>query len=1267
MSIVNFPKNPTDGQIFTVMSGLVYKYSKKQNSWKRIYGETVGLATPLSNGLMSKDDYTKLSNLKIPPVQSSITGEDCDNVFKSGIVGLYSTDGSIKIAHNLTVGSSLKAWTLGNNVAGYNFTIDLNYLISEMKKRGNYTEKIIAGDKGIKGKKGDPGENNLDTGPVGDIGEPGRNSTYNGIITSESLNFEISNKNKSRAIVDIKTEEISDTENYLVFTRANINNPDACPDSIIPKEFSSNWIVALNTGNLKLVKTNQSSFGDNAFSCMICASSVHYINIKPILDEIKNRFYKIINKIKLDNEILLESWLKTMVSVFNIQKSALCCALENCKSRVRNQDTRRYIEQSMISAAASNFKLVISSDGDDRKNTDLSAGKNCNFAETNSDNVKYGNCNKGECTVLIDLDPKVHSSSPNSGGVITRFSLPEGEYIAEIVDCCARVGPYSRTHLTKGPIPVFNNNQKKIIGKWTGRVGILFNNGSGQIGSPKTPFRNLSKFSGNNTGTVFIPNLGTYNFEAEARNAYFGLTTSFNHKGGDIFVWIPDSDNNLKNNDGKISVCVKSSSCLGLQATSDLTANVDRIYAYRNRISRDTLLGIIYPFEGDVSAFDNYGLSGGIANLVNGPDLEKFVAKLFIYNGSDGLSTFLVNHDGSSYTDSIESTFYVESNNPKIAISDNNGELTEIYTNKVKTYKGSWSIIDDTAGGAISLRDSTEKWIVTLDPTNFNQMKSFRIVDGTGRQDIIIAESDSGIGEMVDINFDDKQSLISIYTDNNLSSLLGGPYAMHIANATDGQDMEFYRSYSSFDIDGDLSNDIVDDLIVIAKANKSTDLKVSIISNSSTFEWPYKNLEIRSDFSEFNYGQPTSSSGRAFRLDGISKLTLNLSRVKTGDPVLLISQIKVKLRSGEYVILENFDYTVNIPFGSYWRSFGYTPRETSERQHSGGDGGTSSVNNIYNDSLRVLNFTNSQIAAQPQIGVSGYAVAGYAPFGPLPLSTESNYSLLPSIDCEGKQARTLFKPGKSKHTLCKRIFVPQGISSITFYVIFDDNLEFASINNTLIPNTHQHFSSCPRKVGPFTIPLNLIEFNDYNVFNLHIDHRHRGTGYADISIVGINNDLDGSLRASWTVNASTEPLNVLTRLVLTPIPPDGGCSFFYTKVQWYLRGHRIGAACSFFVEVDGIGWIVIKRSIGIDTSCGGGESVNNLCIPMMIDSGRGHPSIAWQSIDGIEGIGVPNSGHVSFIVDDDLQAKIFDKINSGEVSNIVGDLNSHETILFPAI
>ena len=130
-----------------------------------------------------------------------------------------------------------------------------------------------------------------------------------------------------------------------------------------------------------------------------------------------------------------------------------------------------------------------------------------------------------------------------------------------------------------------------------------------------------------------------------------------------------------------------------------------------------------------------------------------------------------------------------------------------------------------------------------------------------------------------------------------------------------------------------------------------------------------------------------------------------------------------------------------------------------------------------------------------------------------------------------------------------------------------------------------------------------------------------------------------------------------------------GCFMPASQVAWYLRGLRIESCCSIIIEYMGGYWAIIKRSIGPDDACGGGESENTECIKSFLRT-RGHPSIAWPVImPSREGIGTPTSGFIEFVEDKILEQDFFTIMRAASAGVIYshGDVNEHEVIIFPRI
>ncbi len=446
-----FPQNPSDGTIVEIRPGEYYIFHQGTQTWVRVDGFQFGLATQSSPGLMSSDDLRKLNSLIVPPPTSSLAGEDCDITFKNGTVALYSSDKSVSIKHDLPVNNPVTGvstempWQIHENTAGYDFRLNMDQLIQEIEGRGRLTKIQLAGKDGPKGPTGDNGKDAIDTGPKGDIGDDGANSPFGGSISSEGLSLELSEENRNRAIVSIENESTEDGE-FLVVTRANIGDPDACPDRISPSDFESPWLLVLDQKEGKITRKVVQTTDDCTLTCRICVSSIYYLNIESILESVKTRFQAKLAELKFSKENIVRAWLRVMSSIFNEQKYALCCALENCETRKRNQNDRRWIEEQRIQAAVGDLALEISNDKEDPNRLTVESPETCDldtvFDGSDDARVTYGTeC--GDYLVKMRLDARIHNKDPRTSGFKGRnlvARLPEGDYYAEIVECCANFG-----------------------------------------------------------------------------------------------------------------------------------------------------------------------------------------------------------------------------------------------------------------------------------------------------------------------------------------------------------------------------------------------------------------------------------------------------------------------------------------------------------------------------------------------------------------------------------------------------------------------------------------------------------------------------------------------------------------------------------------------------------------------------------------------------------------------------------------------------------
>jgi hypothetical protein len=329
-----FPANPSNLEIIVTPKGETYQYSSVYRSWSHIVRPVVPLATPLSDGLMSAADLYKINNILLNPPKSTLSIPS-GTVISSGYVDLVG-DGYV----NINVGPT----NITENTALVEFSLDFDALAKRLVTNGNITFVTTAGDQGDQGPPGVAGRDSLSVGPRGLPGSDGANSAWPGALVQDNINVKADN----RAIVDISTQEVSPTENYLIVTRANIGNPDACPDTIIPEDKQSPWMLGISPG-----ATSSTTASAGAVSCSTsCNSVLYYFNVETIVDSVRTHTATYLDSQKTLKEAYVQQEIDKLSSVFEEQKAAIACALERCRSKYRNDDARKYLQTTKIAAAS---------------------------------------------------------------------------------------------------------------------------------------------------------------------------------------------------------------------------------------------------------------------------------------------------------------------------------------------------------------------------------------------------------------------------------------------------------------------------------------------------------------------------------------------------------------------------------------------------------------------------------------------------------------------------------------------------------------------------------------------------------------------------------------------------------------------------------------------------------------------------------------------------------------------------------------------------
>jgi hypothetical protein len=477
-----FPQDPTDGMLFETVPGVLYRYNKGQNAWIRLEGESARPATPLAPGLMSAEDLKKLNTLILPPPQTSISIEGQAAKLQHGTIDIYSLDRSIEVTTNPTaISGKTKTplqWAIHENTAGIDIRLNMEKFIADIESLGKLKKVQMAGLDGPQGPIGEDGEDNVETGPVGEKGVSGDNAPFVGNEASETVQFDVDNEQSFRAVVDIETERVSDDENYLVLTRANVGNPGVCPTTVKPKELTSSWLLVIDESDT--VTTRRVETSDGQLTCRICTSSLFYVNVDTIIATIKDRFAAKLSELKLAKESAVREWLRTMATVFNEQKYALCCALNNCNSRKRNAETRRYIEEQRIQAVQGDHSLIV--DTSDNNKVVTKSKDKCPIPDEIDHGTDGRVVYKTECNdplVTVRLDAALHSSQPQPG-IQRRWltaNIPAGDYVLEVLDCCANLSKMPKVEQAQQPKPVRpkfagSRNPPYFVTTLNGQVGI---------------------------------------------------------------------------------------------------------------------------------------------------------------------------------------------------------------------------------------------------------------------------------------------------------------------------------------------------------------------------------------------------------------------------------------------------------------------------------------------------------------------------------------------------------------------------------------------------------------------------------------------------------------------------------------------------------------------------------------------------------------------------------------------------------------------------
>ena len=526
MSDIIFPPNPENGMIFEAKSGMYFQYIGPTKSWKRLDGfDNIQIATDVNDGLMSKDDYKKIQELIIPPPTLSLTSEQCNTIFREGLVELDSTENDLEIKSKLPLHTSSeisdKLFEIHENTIGIDFSVNLNRLIQRLNENNQIKYRAAKGPIGNKGIRGDDGIDLLDTGPQGEKGDDGTNASYPGIL-EQDFN-DIDSVKTSKAVVDIKYDNEDPTK--LIVVIGNIGNPIACPKRIKWTNGNSPWLLAMSDTN------EPCNFENVKDICVrtICTSDLYYIDTTDIQQQIKERYEELIIKAKNDKEQLVLNMMKKLIEIFNAQKQALCCSIESILTKEKNQQIRDAWSASRYAAAQGMYAFNITDKaGFSAPRADPQFVPSDFYpiqSKLPSQKVKISDVSNPllfdckSCYAEITLD------TTNSG--INRsvsVSMPPGSYVATIIQCC----------------PAYQNGASGIF-----NIEYVDEDSNGK--QYRKSIRSVDQ--------------GKYSTKSQAESIYVGDSTSFRHHGGTVKYYL--DLNTTFAIGGQMILCVQPVSCFG--------------------------------------------------------------------------------------------------------------------------------------------------------------------------------------------------------------------------------------------------------------------------------------------------------------------------------------------------------------------------------------------------------------------------------------------------------------------------------------------------------------------------------------------------------------------------------------------------------------------------------------------------------------------------------------------------------------------------------
>jgi len=342
-----YPPNPNDGQIYKNEYGVYYIYKASTNTWRELRNynnnPVVTYSTP---GLMDTEHFTKLENTVIPPFEISFKIND--KIYNNYTIGFFGTS-----PINIETSMGNHSFVVDNRIGYINFGIDIKAFYDYFSNLQKIKQISIQGDIGPKGETGNAGIDNLETGAQGVSGVDGKNAKFNGDLIKDPM--KVRSLNREKAITSIYSYENTDGGTIINAIRSYIGNSDSCCLRVKINDIESPYMI-LAVPSIDRISAENCYGNDGCVNC----NTLYYFNMDTIEEKIYNRYKQLLDDYISKTIQKAINWLRELSEVFISQKKILCEAIECCKIKNKNIDNRRYLESSILSAQYNNRILQVS-------------------------------------------------------------------------------------------------------------------------------------------------------------------------------------------------------------------------------------------------------------------------------------------------------------------------------------------------------------------------------------------------------------------------------------------------------------------------------------------------------------------------------------------------------------------------------------------------------------------------------------------------------------------------------------------------------------------------------------------------------------------------------------------------------------------------------------------------------------------------------------------------------------------------------------------